>query len=100
MMSFPIMAPRIPRRTGVTACRMAIHRGGVGLAVVVCSSIGGWVWGLCVFSIGERGASGLGIIVAGCCLGGCSVVRVGSGVRGGSGLARGGGGCVFLGLAG
>ena len=42
-----------------------------------------------MFRIGERGASGLGIIVAVCCLGGCSVV--GSGVRGGSGLARGGG---------
>ena len=61
--------------------------------MVVCSVVGGWG----VFRIGERGASGLGIIVAVCCLGGCSVV--GSGVRGGSGLAR-GGGCVFLGLAG
>ena len=67
VMSLPMMAPRIPRRTGVTAWRMAIHRGGVGLVAVACSlSIGGWVWGLGVFCIGERGANGLGIIVAGC----------------------------------
>ena len=100
MMSFPIMAPRIPRRTGVAACRMAIHRGGVGLAVVVCSSmVAGF--GACVCSV----SASVGLVV----WGSLSLVVVWVVVRWFGwalvsvvvrGWLGGGGGCVFLGLAG